>query len=213
MTKQCLISFVGIIGSGKTTIINKINSILSARGYPVISVVERVEKWTSEYNMLPAIENNTNEKSLAQADIFYWFQEALRETKDFNGIVIMERSVQNAIKEFCSDITSELALHVFNHFTEEERSRGIDLIVNLNTNIEDCLESIRIRNRPGELVNMNYQEKYNYLHLLHENHINYLESVDEERVFNVDRYNYNNCVLELVDRIIEIYNSKNKIIR
>lgn len=169
-----IVSFIGLIGSGKSFSIDKLKDEIKKYNISVVSLSEQVDKWIKPYNYLKEIENKTPMKPIAQTYIFTTMLNQLTSATNFNGIVLQERGIHNSIFEFADDIDNPLTRHLFYELSELEKKLGVDLIINLKATVELCDQRIRDRNRSGELEEVTNTSRINYLNELNKKHLEYL---------------------------------------
>lgn len=158
--KPIIIAVEGLVGCGKTTIINEcLEPLLIERGYKVKIVVEPVHLWTE---ILPLFYNDPKRWAYHfQTTTFITrVQESVKmwdEFKDTTDIFITERSI-------LSDTFFVETLHKQGNFTDLEYKDYYnwwslwekimpikpDLYLYLTPSIEETMKRVKIRARPGE---------------------------------------------------------------
>ena len=205
-----LISIEGNIGSGKSTIINYLKNIKNEK---IVFVDEPVDEW------LNIKSNGKNALELFYEDQYknsFWFQvlayitrlRNLLDTikKNPNKIIITERSIYTdkyvfAQMLFDSGKISDIEFQTYNYwFDTFENETKIDVILYVNTEPEECMNRIKMRNRSEES-----SVELDYLKDCHSKHNNWLNNKDITRVIKINGHqnkeSMKNDVLNFVNSI------------
>lgn len=165
-----LVIVTGNIGSGKTTFIKSLSDVLTRQGIKNVPLYEPVNKWLAPHNMLNILENKGNNRHIAQLYLYLTILNQLNDV-DHNQVILLERGCINGINEFCNNEDNIIALHAYRECCELEQKLGIDIIVDMGTPLDVCLERIHKRGREGELMDVNVRS---YISLLNEHHKNFI---------------------------------------
>ncbi len=201
-SRPFVVSVIGLIGAGKTHIINSLTAELQSRGVECANLQEPVELWTKPYNFLKETEEKSQFKPISQGYVFVTMMNQLIPYKDFNGVIFIERSVTNGIHEFSFDEMNPLVRHFYYELGRLERQLGVDLIIDVNTSIDTCLDRIAKRNRSGELENISTIEYLKTLSMRHNDFVNIIKYLSPEKLIQVDEDKVN--VGDIVERIRNI---------
>lgn len=204
-----IISIEGNIGSGKSTIINYLKQI---KNNNIVFVDEPVDEW------LNIKSNGKNALELFYEDQYknsFWFQvlayitrlRNLLETikQNPNKIIITERSIYTdkyvfAQMLFDSGKISDIEFQTYNYwFDTFEKETKINTILFVNTNPEECMNRIQIRNRTEES-----NVELNYLIDCHNKHIKWIENENSNIVYingHQNKENMKKDVLHFVNNI------------
>ena len=182
-------SIDGLIGSGKSTLVQKLKETLNKiqiSNKKIVFIEEPVKEWIESGLLKKYYEDPKRWGYTFQNSAFITRAKALRDSIEENGndcIYITERSVATDRHVFAkmlyksgyiSDMEYELYKSWYNYF-----SKPIDGIIYVNTSIENSLERIKKRGRLGE---SNITE--DYIIDLYKYHNEWLEN--EENVLRLD---------------------------
>ncbi len=197
-----VISVIGLIGAGKTYLINALIEELNRNNIPCVNLQEPVHLWTHPYNYLKETEERSTFKPISQGYVFATMMNSLLPYYNFDGVLVIERSVVNGIHEFSFDEMNPLVRHFYYELGRLERQLGVDLIIDVNTSIDTCLDRIAKRNRSGELENISTIEYLKTLSMRHNDFVNIIKYLSPEKLIQVDEDKVN--VGDIVERIRNI---------
>lgn len=188
ITINMLVSIEGNIGSGKSTIINYLKTIENDN---IVFVDEPVEEWlnikSNGKNALELFYEDQDKNS-------FWFQvlayitrlRNLLETvkNNPNKIIITERSIYTdkyvfAQMLFDAGKISDIEFQTYNYwFDTFENETKIDVILYVNTEPEECINRIKVRNRSEESG-----VSLDYLKSCHQKHVEWLDKEKSKIVY------------------------------
>lgn len=203
-------SIDGLIGSGKSTLVDKLKESLKnvkISNKKVVFIQEPVKEWM-ELGLLNKYYENPNRWAYTfQNSAFITRTQALYDNIKEHGedcIFITERSVATDRHVFAkmlykSGLMTEMEYKLYkswyNYF-----SKPVDGIIYLDTNVENSIERIKKRNRDGE---EGISEEY--IIDLHKHHIDWLKGEDNvlrlDGNVDINDTNYNKLILEVVNFI------------
>jgi len=210
-----IISIEGNIGSGKSTIINylKNNYLKNNDNQNMVFVDEPVNEWlnikSNGKNALELFYEDQDKNS-------FWFQilayitrlRNLLETikKNPGKNIITERSIYTdkyvfAQMLFESGKISDIEFQTYNYwFDTFENETKIDVILYVNTEPEECMNRIKIRNRSEES-----SVELDYLKDCHSKHIDWLENKQDSKIIYInghqDKENMKKDVFKFINNI------------
>ena len=192
-----IVSIEGNIGSGKSTLINKLKKEFTSVGMtPVIYIDEPVKVWNTIMD-----ENGDNIiKKYYEDQQKYAFQfqmmayitriTELRKAMDkYNGdcIIITERSIETDKEVFAKMLYETKTLDTISYtiylkwFEELSRDLKVSELIYLKTTPETALERVVKRNRPGETIPIEY------LRDCHDRHERWLQNRNKVLLLNGER--------------------------
>jgi deoxyguanosine kinase len=192
-----IISIEGNIGSGKSTLINKLKKEFTSVGMtPVIYIDEPVKIWNT------IMDNNGDNiiKKYYEDQKKYAFQfqmmayitritELRKAMEKYNGncIIITERSIETDKEVFAKMLYEKKILDNISYtiylkwFEELSRDLKVNELIYLKTDPETALKRVIKRNRPGETIPIDY------LNDCHERHERWLHKCDDVLLLNGER--------------------------
>lgn len=206
-----IITVVGNIGSGKSSVIQSLAKSLAAKSIPHVALEEPVDMWTYPYNFLKETEQTTNFKPIGQGYIFCTLMNKFIPLRNFDGIVLIERGVINGVYEFSRDETNPLVLHFYRELARFEREAGVNLIIDIQTSIQSCVHRIKSRSRDGELEEISITPYLTKLDTNHREFMNLCQYLCKEKVLVFDNEQdistQQESINELADNIINLYSA------
>ena len=192
-----IVSIEGNIGSGKSTLIHKLQSKLTHIGMtPVMYIDEPVRVW----NTIMDKQGNNIIKKYYEDQEKYAFQfqmmayitritELRKAMEKYNGdcIIITERSIETDKEVFAKMLYEKGILDNISYtiylkwFEELSRGLKVDQLVYLKTEPETSLKRVIKRNRPGEVISLEYLKN------CHERHERWLQKRDGVLLLNGER--------------------------
>lgn len=200
-----IISIIGLMGSGKTHTINAMERKLLAKGIPVKNLQEPVHLWTSPFNFLKETEEKSRFKPISQGYIFATMMNMILKERNFNGILLIERSICNGIHEFSFDEMNPLVRHFYYELGKVEREMGVDMIVNVNTSVTTSINRVLQRNRQGELESVPKDSYIQQLDMRHRDFINLTKYLSPEKLVELNEDDYEEALDSLVDSVISSF--------
>lgn len=181
-----IISVEGNIAAGKSKLLSDLENVANTNNMRVIYVQEPVSEWNTicnkdNINILTLFYNDQHKyafsfQMMAYISRLVAIKNAVESVKkDENCIIISERSIHTDRHVFAKmlydegkieDINFEIYLKWFNEFTNDY---PVEAIIYIPTPPELCAERVKIRNRPGEEISIEYLER------CHKYHIDWLE--------------------------------------
>ena len=192
-----IVSIEGNIGSGKSTLISKMQHELTHVGNtPVVYIDEPVRVW----NTIMDKHGNNIIKKYYEDQKKYAFQfqmmayitritELRKAMEKYNGdcIIITERSIETDKEVFAKmlyekEILDNISYTIYLKWFEElSRGLKVDQLVYLKTEPETSLKRVIKRNRPGEVISLEYLQN------CHERHERWLQKRDGVLLLNGER--------------------------
>jgi deoxyguanosine kinase len=186
-----LISIEGNIGSGKSTIIKYLKTLKNDK---IVFVDEPVDEWqnikSNGKNALELFYEN-------QKDNAFWFQilayiTRLRNLlatieKNPDKLIVTERSIYTDKFVFAkmlyeSGNISDIEFQTYNYWFDTFREKTkLNYILYVNTKPEECIKRINTRNRTEEK-----DIKLEYLQACHEKHLEWMQSISDETIIEID---------------------------
>lgn len=202
-----LISIEGNIGSGKSTIIDYLKTINNKN---IAFVDEPVNEWinikSNGKNALELFYEDQKKNS-------FWFQVLAYITRlrnllyvienNPNKIIITERSIYTdkyvfAQMLFESGNISDIEFQTYNYWFETfENKTKIDTILYVNTEPDECMNRIKMRNRTEES-----SVKLEYLKTCHNKHNDWLKNRQDSKVIYINGHQNKNNMIEDVLNIV-----------
>ena len=209
-----LISIEGNIGSGKSTVINKLAHYFK-HNPNVYCITENIKLWD-----VISKEDNFIEKFYAdQKKYAYLFQitviEAMRteiaeiKNNNKNAIIIMERSITSSSKVFCKMMYDD------GYITDDEKEKYLELIddsnyfmpdhmIYLNVSAKTSLKRIKERARDGEdRIDIEYLKKIESYHVKMFDEIKNKIIITENKSLKNDMFN--KCKKQIKNIIPNLY--------
>ena len=192
-----IISIEGNIGSGKSTLINKLKKEFTSVGMtPVIYIDEPVKIW----NTIMDKNGDNIIKKYYEDQKKYAFQfqmmayitritELRKSMEKYNGncIIITERSIETDKEVFAKMLYEKKILDNISYtiylkwFEELSRDLKVNELIYLKTDPETALKRVIKRNRPGETIPIDYLKD------CHERHERWLQKCDDVLLLNGER--------------------------
>ena len=192
-----IISIEGNIGSGKSTLINKLKKEFTSVGMtPVIYIDEPVKIW----NTIMDKNGDNIIKKYYEDQKKYAFQfqmmayitritELRKAMEKYNGncIIITERSIETDKEVFAKMLYEKKILDNISYtiylkwFEELSRDLKVNELIYLKTEPETALKRVIKRNRPGETIPIDYLKD------CHERHERWLQKCDDVLLLNGER--------------------------
>ena len=192
-----IISIEGNIGSGKSTLINKLKKEFTSVGMtPVIYIDEPVKIW----NTIMDKNGDNIIKKYYEDQKKYAFQfqmmayitritELRKAMEKYNGncIIITERSIETDKEVFAKMLYEKKILDNISYtiylkwFEELSRDLKVNELIYLKTDPETALKRVIKRNRPGETIPIGYLKD------CHERHERWLQKCDDVLLLNGER--------------------------
>ena len=160
-----LISIEGLIGSGKSTFLEKIESLSD----DIVVLKEPVNEWTNlkdleGKNLIEHFYENKNKYSFLFQNYAFLSKirsviETMKKYENTNKIIVCERSIFTDYNVFAKCLYDEKFINEiewntykqwFEHALYIHDNIKLDLIVYLDATIENCYDRIKERNRSGE---------------------------------------------------------------
>lgn len=211
ISSPLIVSIDGNIGSGKSTIVNKIRTKYSEK-YAIVD--EPVLEWINltDSDGISLLEkfytDNERYSYLFQSTAFITRTHALNKAISSCGdkqVVITERSTLTDKEIFAEMLynngkMSKLEYDIYNMWYEKMKIEP-HIIIYINTDVETCIERIKMRARPGENIDDLYMAQ---LHLQHEM---YVEKY-RDRVFISDSdFDAADRISSFIDHIVNMIKS------
>jgi len=206
--KRLIISIEGTVAAGKTTLLNKLYERLSLLSIPLKIAHEPIDLWLKPFDLIKEIELNTDLKPISQLYIFTTLADRIKDCMNFEGVIIIERSVGCALAQFCNDITNPLIRHLMLSVAK------VDQLIDCYIPIEISEESNRLNllkrfmegERDNEFQNMDIAQKLLYNKQLSLNLDNYLrDNINDDKIYRFNFDNYNESFESLIDFIINAF--------
>lgn len=192
-----IVSIEGNIGSGKSTLISKMQHELTHVGNtPVVYIDEPVRVWNT---IMDKHGNNIIKKYYEDQEKYaFQFQmmayitritELRKAMEKYNGdcIIITERSIETDKEVFAKmlyekEILDNISYTIYLKWFEElSRGLKVDQLVYLKTEPETSLKRVIKRNRPGEVISLEYLQN------CHERHERWLQKRNGVLLLNGER--------------------------
>ena len=180
-----IVSIEGNISAGKSTLVSQLEAVAAPHGIKIVYIQEPVSEWVKIRNdqndILTLFYNDQNKYAFSFQMMAYIsrlaaIKRAVKEVGTDDCIIICERSVwtdRNVFAKMLYDdgkieeINFQIYLRWFDEFVDDY---PVTAIIYLPTYPELCAERVKIRNRPGEDISMEY------LQLCHDYHVSWLKT-------------------------------------
>ena len=158
--KPFMIIFDGLIGSGKTTLINSLCNYMNSKGIKTLSVLEPVHLWKEcgalEHFYKDIPQNCYEFQTFVYVTRIKDLLLKYKESKDKYDVFLIERSILTDRYVFVEMLKNELGTIRYNMYQEwanmwkEVIPFSFDLFVFLDTDVQTSMERIKKRNRDEE---------------------------------------------------------------
>ena len=210
-----LISIEGNIGSGKSTIINKLSQYYKHNNN-VFCLCENIHLWdiiSEEDNFIEKFYSNKKKYAfLFQTTVLKAMKTQIAEIYDKNehAIIIMERSILSSSKVFCKMMYDD------KYITDDEKDEYLELLndlndfkpdymIYLNVSCETALKNIKNRARKGE-ENITIE----YLNKIELYHLKMFDKIQHNKIIITENKNskndmFNKCKKEIKNILPTLY--------
>lgn len=190
----------GLIGSGKTTILNSLSKLLNNNGIKTLSIVEPVEQWKKigalQYFYKDIKKNCYEFQTFVYVTRIKDLLENYNKHKNDYDLFIIERSILSDRYIFVEMLKEEMGdtrFKMYNEWCDLWKNIlpfNYDLFILLDTSVDTSMNRLKIRNRSEELgITEEYQIK------LRDTHLNFYNNILDE--FNYDKIIICNKTMEL----------------